>query len=305
MVTITQDRIAGADSITLADTGNAMTPTRIVLHYSAGSTLSSAVSTLRQRELSYHVLIDTDGSLHQTRPFTRSARHAGRSNWKAAAGLENRSSLNSHSIGVSLINLGQFGWFSGGRWWWGPPGPGIPNIADEQATKRASVYRPGRPVHWTPYPQGQVDAAHAVVAALVAAYPSVTEIVGHDDIAIADKPDPGPLLPVAAWRAEFQREGPLGLPSRVASPDGTLRLRDLPSTDGAGIAMLHNGDTVHIRSVAYAGSSRGLVDGRGQRALSPWASVSVDGTNRHSGFVHMRYLNATPLSDAYATVLRG
>jgi len=304
MVTITNGRIMGAASVALSDTGNPMIPTRIVLHYSAGSTLAGAIATLRQRHLSYHVLIDTDGSLHQTRALNRTARHAGRSNWKAAGGLTNRSSLNSHSIAVSLINLGGFGYFSGGRWWWGPPRDGGPSIADHAANKRASIYRPGRPMHWTPYPQVQVRAARDVVAALVAAYPSVTEIVGHDDIAIADKPDPGPLLPVATWRQEVGREGPSGLAARVASPDGTLRLRDLPSTDGVQIGLLRNGDQVHIRSVAYAGSSRGLVNGGGQRALSAWASVCVDGKNRHSGFVHMRFLSATPLSDAYEAVLR-
>jgi len=304
MVTIQNDRITGAVSVALPDPGNPQQPTRIVLHYSAGSTLAGAVQTLRARGLSYHVLIDTDGSLHQTRAFTRTARHAGRSNWKATSGLTNSTSLNAASIGISLVNLGGFGWFQNGRWHWGRPGSGGPSVPDAQANKAASVYRPGRPIHWTPYPPAQVAAARDLVTALVAAYPSVTEIVGHDDIAIADKPDPGPLLPVADWRRALGREGPLGLETRVQSPDGTLNLRDLPATSGIRISTLKSGDRLYVRSVAYGPPSGGIVHGGSSRALSPWASVDLDGSNRHAGFVHMRYLSRTPLSPEYERRLR-
>ncbi len=302
-VTIANDHwVDGADKVDLLTTGNAMTPTRIVIHYSAGSTLSGAVATLKARKLSYNIMVDTDGSYHQTRPLNRSSSHAGRSNWKAASGLTNGASLNGTTIGISLINLGQFGYFSVGKWWWGTPGSG-PKVDDAAANKHSLIYRPNRPTHWTPYPEVQLNACRALVEALCNRYTAISEIVGHDDIAISQKSDPGPLCPVSQWRVDFGKEGPLGLQSTVKSPDGQLNLRDLPSTDGKVIATLATGDRVHIQSVAYTASSKGLIAGGGQRALSRWASVDVNGSNRHAGFVDMRYLTATPLAPAYAAKL--
>lgn len=118
------DFVNDAEFVDLGTKGNLIVPTRIVIHYTAGSTLSGAVSTLKSKGLGYNVLIDTDGSLHQTRPLTRSAGHAGRSNWKPAGDLTNSSSLNGDSIGISFVNLGQFGYFASGKWWWGGPGSG-------------------------------------------------------------------------------------------------------------------------------------------------------------------------------------
>ena len=68
------------------------------------------------------MLIDVDGSYHQARPFNKTAGHAGRSNWKETSGVTNFTSLNESGIGISLINLGQFATFSGGRWFWGDVG---------------------------------------------------------------------------------------------------------------------------------------------------------------------------------------
>lgn len=297
--------IAGAATIDLGMSAASMSPRLIVVHYTGGSTLRSAVDTLRSNGLSYHVLIDLDGSCHQARPFDRPAAHAGRSNWKASAGLVNGSSLNGSSIGISLVNLGAFGHFAQGRWFWDwRDGAGYgPSVADAEAGKHPLIYAPRRPVHWTPYRPAQIDACEALIGALVERYASIEEIVGHHDIAIDAKSDPGPLVPLERWRRRFSRQGGLGPAARVSSPDGRLNLRDRPDAGGAVIRALRNGDTVHIRSVAYSSSSRGLVRGGGGRALTAWASVDADGSNTHGGFVHMRYLTRNPLAPAYAARL--
>jgi N-acetyl-anhydromuramyl-L-alanine amidase AmpD len=299
-----QDRINGANSVDLGMPQGTMTPTRVVIHYSGGSTLSSAVDTLRARGLSYNVLIDKDGSYHQARPFNKSSSHAGRSNWKASNGLTNKSSLNASAIGISLVNLGRFDHFRGGKWHWGwqngqPTGP---SIADAEANKHALIYQPGRPVHWTPYDPAQIEACNALVRALVNKYPSITEIVGHHDIAIDDKPDPGPLYPLEALRRELGMQGGLGLEAKVKSPDGEANLRDRPGTDGRVLKVLRNGDIVHIRAVTYTGASRGLVPSN-SRTLTGWASVDVDGSNTHGGFMYMKYVTKTPLAPEYAARL--
>lgn len=307
MVTITNDhRIADATSIDLGNNNIAISPRYIVLHYTAGAPLSGVVHWLKSSGASYNVLIDVDGSYHQARPFNRPAGHAGRSNWKATSGLQNSSSLNRTSIGISLVNLGGFGWFSNGRWWHSGPGRGA-SVPDAEANKHSLVYRPGRPIHWSPYTPEQILACHALVAALVDRYDSIQEIVGHDDIAIGGKIDPGPLCPVAEWRREFQKEGGLGLAAEVRSDDGELTLRDLPAASGPGagtkLDVLRNGETVHIRSVTYVGPTAGLVSATGGRALSGWASVDISGSNTHAGFVNMRYLSANPLAADYAARL--
>lgn len=300
-------QLTGARRIGLGEPGAAISPRLIVVHYTGGSTLRSAVETLRSSGLSYHVLIDLDGSCHQARSFDRAAAHAGRSNWKAMGGLVNASSLNASSIGISLVNLGAFRHFAQGRWFWGwREGAGYgPSIADAEAEKHTLIYEPGRPVHWTPYRPAQIAACGALIAALVDRYASIEEIVGHHDIAIGAKSDPGPLVPLERWRRQFGRQGGLGFEARVSSPDGFLNLRNRPDASSAVIRSLRNGDTVHIRSVTYSSPFRGLVRGGGGRALTAWASVDRDGSNTHAGFVHMRYLTGNPLAPAYATRLQG
>lgn len=70
----------------------------IVLHATAGGSLSGAVSTLIQRELSYHYLIDKDGKVVKAVPYTREAFHAGKSFGPEGSGV------NRYSIGISFVN---------------------------------------------------------------------------------------------------------------------------------------------------------------------------------------------------------
>ncbi len=61
----------------------------LVLHHTGGSTLSSAVSTLKERNLSYHYLIDVDGKIYQYVDELNNAQHA--------------PPYNGTSIGISLV----------------------------------------------------------------------------------------------------------------------------------------------------------------------------------------------------------
>jgi N-acetyl-anhydromuramyl-L-alanine amidase AmpD len=73
--------------------------TTIVLHATAGSSLSGALSALRQKELSYHYLIEKSGRVTKCVPYGKVAFHAGVS--KGPSG-EN---CNRYSIGISFVNL--------------------------------------------------------------------------------------------------------------------------------------------------------------------------------------------------------
>lgn len=278
------------------------------MHYSAGSSLSGAITALKNRGLSYNFLIDKDGSIHQARPFNRRSSHAGRSNWKADGGLKNASSLNGSSIGISLINLGLHDFFKHGKWWHGIKKGKVqpPSVAAASANNLSSIYAPRRQPHWEPYTSAQISSCRALIDGILNEYDTIDEIIGHDDIAIDDKFDPGPALPVQKWREEFGMEGSLGLAANVDSPDGELNMRDRPiHRGGQVIKVLKQGDQVHIRSVTYASrkSSATLISPSKGRALTGWASVDIDGSNKHAGFVYMGFLTDTPLSSAFEAQL--
>lgn len=77
--------------------------TTIVLHATAGSTASGALSTLRLRGLSYHAIIEdqreTDGKVIKAVPDTMTAAHAGKSVGPDGPGV------NAYSLGLSFVNL--------------------------------------------------------------------------------------------------------------------------------------------------------------------------------------------------------
>lgn len=308
MFKVSDHFIEGATKITTLGQGSKITPTRLVIHYTAGSTLKGAVAALRKKGLSYNILVDTDGTVHQARALNRRAGHAGRSNFKATSGLHNGSSLNGSSIAISVVNLGLHGFFSGGFWWHGRKNGKLlpPKMADSDANKLASIYSPGNFAHWAPYQDAQINTCDALIEAVLREYSSIEEIVGHDDISINDKFDPGPDMDLQGWREIYGKEGSLGLPSLVDSPDGELNLRDRPQfLSGKRIATLKQGDRVYIRSVSYVSgrSSAALVNVSKGRALSGWASVDISGDNKHDGFVYMGYLTDTPLRNDYANKL--
>lgn len=71
----------------------------IVLHASAGSNLSGAVSTLRAKGYGYHFLIEPSGQVWKGAPISSNVAHAG-----VSVGPQGPSA-NAYSIGVCLINL--------------------------------------------------------------------------------------------------------------------------------------------------------------------------------------------------------
>ena len=68
----------------------------IVLHWTAGASVSSAISALRINKNSYHFIIGKDGMITQTVPLSRKAWHAGSSYGP------NGSDVNPTSIGISM-----------------------------------------------------------------------------------------------------------------------------------------------------------------------------------------------------------
>lgn len=72
--------------------------TTVVMHSTAGSSLSGAVSTLRAKGLGYHYLIEANGAIHKGCATSRNCGHAG-----ASVGPDG-ANCNGYSIGVSFVH---------------------------------------------------------------------------------------------------------------------------------------------------------------------------------------------------------
>jgi N-acetylmuramoyl-L-alanine amidase len=282
---IVDNFVQGLQRQPLLHEGANQTPKLLVIHYSVTNTVAEAVRALNDRRLSYHILIEKNGKAFQTRRFTETALHPGLSNWKAHAGVGLTESVARGSVGICLMNKG-FAFDSGQ-----PNAPG------------KLIYNPDDPSmqRWETFPQAQLDSCWEIAAEIISAYP-IADVVGHHDIAIMGKFDPGPLFDLAALDALTPEPKSLGFRTKVSSSDGTLNVRRGPSANTPVVATLRNGDVVHIRSIAYGPRSQCIQPSPPTRAryVTKWASVDIDGSNRHAGFVHMGGLAATPLTPELA-----
>lgn len=74
-------------------------PSTVVLHATAGRSLSGALATLKARGLSYHYLVAKGGEITKCVPIGRVAFHAGVSDGPEGP------SCNEYSVGISMVNL--------------------------------------------------------------------------------------------------------------------------------------------------------------------------------------------------------
>ncbi|WP_421723030.1 N-acetylmuramoyl-L-alanine amidase [Bauldia sp.] len=168
-----------------------ITPTYLIMHYTAGTSLSGATSWFANPEAraSAHLTIDKDGKVVQMVRFNRKAWHAGRSAW---AGL---SSLNAHSIGIELVNAGKLRRRGDGKWvnW---ANNAIPNNRVAEATHKDETSSAG----WELFPDKQVETAIEIAIALRDRY-NFVDVLGHDDVSPGRKVDPGPLFPMISFKS--------------------------------------------------------------------------------------------------------
>ncbi len=183
--------------------GGPIVPKVIVLHDTAGHLHGrDSIVWLRggpgqSQNSSAHVVIGRDGTITQLAAFNVKTWHAGISNWRG------RANLNGWAVGIEIVNPG------------GPLRPlgngryqGIDLIdtkADPSLKVRTGVFPPltpdGKAVpatagYWLEHSPEQIDAVVELCRALVAAYPTITEIVTHWMIAPTRKVDTNPLFPL-------------------------------------------------------------------------------------------------------------
>ncbi|AZO86106.1 N-acetylmuramoyl-L-alanine amidase [Stutzerimonas stutzeri] len=160
----------------------------LVLHYTAAN-FSSSVSALTGPNVSAHYLVPdiTDPSylkagytgqeVFNLVDETHRAWHAGVSQWG------NRSNLNDTSIGIEVVNL---------------------------ATDNKGQFT------FPPYHPEQIAAIELLALNILKRYPDITptQVLGHSDISVSRKSDPGPMFPwqalylkgVGAWFDEATRD---------------------------------------------------------------------------------------------------
>jgi N-acetylmuramoyl-L-alanine amidase len=188
----------------------------IILHFTTGLKMESTISHFKDpgSGVSTHLLIGRDGRVVQFLPFDRIAHHCGYSWW------EGDEDINQSSIGIELDNAGLLSsvgdkWYSKKmeipkklvkrKWYW--------KISDKP--KNEEEY-PG----WEDFPDVQKSVALSIVKAIKARYPNIKEILGHDDVNISNRYDPGPCFPMSDFRmALFGREEPDYMKYKIKDPE--------------------------------------------------------------------------------------
>jgi N-acetylmuramoyl-L-alanine amidase len=247
--------------------GGRITPRFLVMHYTAGGSAAGSVQAIAQRGLSAHLFVDRDGTVIQTVPFNVMAFHAGESSWRGFNGL------NRHSIGIEIANLGWLDRRVAGGWTRKDLGVTVP-----EGHVIVARHRKGGPeMAWETFPEAQLQAVEALTAAILGAYPEIQEVVGHDDISLSGKVDPGPAFPMDRFQAiraapvDPLAANDLGLFEVVAKD--TLNLRGGPGTDFKVLRALDPGTTLRVL-----------------REDGDWRMVDLERDGVPDGFVHGAFL---------------
>ncbi len=158
-----------------------LAPIILVWHYTASG--DANIASFFQNasvKVSAHLVLERNGNVTQCVPFNRRAWHAGESKWNGVSGC------NSFSIGIEICNWGLLIKRSNGKL--------FSHKGKEVSSGIQAKNKLGNNGWWETYPTAQKNALKDISKQICAAYPSIKQIVGHEDIAPSRKPDPGPAL---------------------------------------------------------------------------------------------------------------
>lgn len=213
---------------------------------------------------SAHVIVGRDGTVEQVVAFDTRAWHAGKSVWR---GVPN---CNAFSIGIEIDNWGALNRTEDGafRSWTGE------QVPPERVAKLLHKNE-RQPRYWETYEEKQLAALTEVTRAILAAYPSIREIVGHDDIAPRRKSDPGPAFPMGRFTALVCGRGDEAVETRTVVAS-ILNVRAGPGTRNEIVGQLAGGAAVEV-----------IYD-----APDPWAQIRAKGKGGQpvTGWVADQYL---------------
>lgn len=191
---IENGKLSFANRVDSPNQGGALrAPTLLCVHYTAGRDLASSTRWLCNpiAKASAHVIISRDGRVcNQLVSFERVAWACGQSEWGGKQGVNN------FSISIELDAEGPCQPTADGRFRAVATG----DIIDPANVVHADHKNGGSWKYWTAYPLKQIELLGVVCRDIVSAYPSIKEIVGHDDISPSRKWDPGPCLDLEGLR---------------------------------------------------------------------------------------------------------
>ena len=234
---IENHRLRGAVNAPSPNHGGLIVPRFVVMHYTAGWTAESAIQTFARRssKVSAQVTIDTDGTIYQHVPFNVKAWHAGPSTYAGYSGL------NSHSIGIELVNPGYLRRLGDGRF-----------MDAYEHTYSARTVGPvveakhprvgSGTFYWPAYTKSQIETAEALTAELIDEY-GIIDIVTHEEIDTRGwKTDPGPAFPMNRFKRLLGDRGNDVVNYEVTA--SSLNVRSGPGTSFRVVSRLSRGAVV-------------------------------------------------------------
>jgi N-acetylmuramoyl-L-alanine amidase len=214
----------------------------IIIHFTTGTRIESTIAYFRNiaAGVSAHLLIGRDGRVIQFLPFNAIAFHAGYSWW------ERDRDLNQYSIGIELDNAGilkQIGedWFRKGV------------KIDKDAVIGKAHKRESKSRGWHKFTDIQLEVTEKIVRALAEHYGGIDKIVmlGHDDVNLAMRLDPGPAFPMEDIREkvfgrrdvdikifEMNKDASMYTNFEGHLPNVRQRLHDAPLPKGAEVKVI-------------------------------------------------------------------
>lgn len=253
--------------------GELSSPTLLANHYTAsgGVTGSGDVSYLSNpaAKASAHCVIGRAGDITQIVPFTRQAWHAGVSIWRG------RSGCNAFSIGIEYDNWGYLNQTMDFKYK-SHSGTEVPSDRVIKAQHKNPAY--AQLQWWETYTSEQIEAGIALTRAILDKYPTILEIVGHEDVSPGRKSDPGPAFPWNHFLSATQDRGDsttfcAGVAANVNA--SILNVRGGPGTEYKVLGQLVRGTSVLVE----------------YDVPGDWTQIAYKGG---VGFVADRYLSLAP-----------
>lgn len=199
---IEDHRLVGHAFCESPNRGGTIQPLFIVMHYTSTFGAAEAIKHLCDpacaNPVSAHVVLDLDGAVTQLVPFNSKAWHAGQSSYATAG--ETYVGLNEYSIGIEVANPGWFTRTKEGFYLHEGRNPSSPEKLALFPAMLDSPMPDGGEACWACYPDAQMDILEELTRAILEAYPSIKDVVGHADISPGRKEDPGPAFPMARFK---------------------------------------------------------------------------------------------------------
>ena len=195
ILTITNNRLENIKYKATPNVSGCITPRYICIHYTANDSFQGAINTLTNpnSKVSAHIVLGKQGELCQLASFTSKCWHVGQSEYKGLT------ELNKYCIGIELCNFGPLTQNKVGMFYsWN--GKLIP--PDD-------VYTDDNGKHWNTYTSAQLSVLWSLTEAIVKVYPTIIDVVGHEDLAMprGRKQDPSVAFPMSDLRKHlFGRE---------------------------------------------------------------------------------------------------